>query len=161
MYYFSVHLLYASTVGAAAWVLTTIHGATASTKYWIWVATVLNFLVPTGAAIDKLWAPHFKWATPLGAIGDPIWNVTQGRTAVLLAVIWITGALAMLIRLISRIGRERREADVTARLKERAVSSFVADGIPVSFGNGHPAPAVSGVLYPYISLCSWNRSLTE
>jgi beta-lactamase regulating signal transducer with metallopeptidase domain len=152
MYYFSVHLLYASMVGAAAWVLTTIRGASATTKYWIWVVTALNFIVPTGAVIDKLWAPHLTWATPLGAIGEPIWNLTQGRTAVLLAGIWIAGASAMLMRLISRIRRERREAEVTARLKKRAVAGFVADGIPVSFCNGHPAPAVSGVLYPHISL---------
>ena len=152
MYYFSVHLLYASTVGAAAWALTTIRGASATTKYWIWVVTALNFIVPTGAVIDKLWAPHLRWATPLGAIGGPIWNMTQGWTAVVLAVIWIAGALAMLMRLISRIRRERREAEVTAGPKKRAVAAFVADGIPVSFGNGHPAPAVSGVLYPHISL---------
>ena len=152
MYYFSVHLLYASMVGVAAWLLTTIRGATASVKYWIWVVTALNFILPTGAVIDKLWAPHLRWATPLGAIGGPIWNMTQGRTAVLLSVIWTAGTLVMLMRLVSRIRRERREAEVTGGLKKRAVASFVADGIPVSFGNGHPAPVVSGVLHPYISL---------
>jgi beta-lactamase regulating signal transducer with metallopeptidase domain len=31
-------------------------------------------------------------------------------------------------------------------------SSFVADGIPVSFDSRHPAPAVGGVLYPRILL---------
>ena len=152
MYYFSVHLLYASAVGTAAWMLTALRGATASTKYWIWVVTALNFIVPTGAIIDRLWAPHLRWATPLGAIGGPIWDMTQGRTAVLLAALWSAGTLIMLTRLISRICRQRREAEVTGGLKGRAVASFVADGIPVSFGNEHPAPAVSGVLYPYISL---------
>jgi hypothetical protein len=77
-----VHLLYASIVGAAAWVLTSIGGASASTKYWIWVATALNFLVPTGAVIDKFWAPHSAWAAPLGAIR----NLTEGRTPVALGV---------------------------------------------------------------------------
>ena len=152
MYYFSVHLLYATTVGVVALVLTTTRGTSATTKYWIWVVTALNFIVPTGAVIDKIWAPHLRWATPLGAIGGPIWNMTQGRTAVLLAVIWIAGALAMLMRLISRIRRERHEAEHTAGLEKRAVASFVADGIPVSFGDEHPVPAVSGVLYPHISL---------
>jgi beta-lactamase regulating signal transducer with metallopeptidase domain len=151
MYYFSVHLLYASMVGCAAWLLTLIRGASATTIYWIWVATAFNFVVPVGAAVDKLGAPHLRWATPLGAIGGPIWNMTQGRTVVL-AGIWIAGALAMLMRLISRIRRERREAEVMARLKRPAVAGFVADGIPVSFGNRHPAPAVSGVFYPHISL---------
>ena len=92
LYYFSVHLLYASIVGAAAWLLTTIRGASATTKYWMWVATALNFIMPIGAVIDKLWAPHLRWATPLGAIGGPIWNMTQGRTAVVLAGIWIAMA---------------------------------------------------------------------
>ena len=124
MYYFSVHLLYASIVGAAAWVLTTIRGAAASTKYWIWVVTALNFIVPTGAVIDKLWPPHLKWATPFGAIVGPIWNMTQGRTAVLLVVIWIAGTLAMLMRLISRIHRERREAEVTAGVEKTSCCFF-------------------------------------
>jgi beta-lactamase regulating signal transducer with metallopeptidase domain len=152
IYYLSVHLLYASIVGAAAWVLTTIPGASATTKYWIWVVTALNFVAPIGALIDKLWAPHLSWATPLGVIGGPIWTMTQGRTALVVAGIWVAGALAMLLRLISRLRRERHEDEITAGLKERAVAGFIADGIPVSFGNGHPVPAVSGVLYPHISL---------
>ena len=152
IYYLSVHLLYASIVGAAAWVLTTIPGASATTKYWIWVVTALNFVAPIGALIDKLWAPHLSWATPLGVIGGPIWTMTEGRTAVVVAGIWVAGALAMLLRLISRLRRERREDETKAGLKERAIADFVADGIPVSFGNGHPVPAVRGVLYPHISL---------
>jgi beta-lactamase regulating signal transducer with metallopeptidase domain len=152
MYYFSVHLLYASIVGAAAWLLTTIRGASATTKYWIWVVTALNFIMPTGAVIDKLWAPHLGWATPISTIGGPIWNMTQGRTAVVLAGIWIAGALGMLMRLISRIRRERREAKVMGGLKERVVVGFVADGIPVRFGKRQSAPAVSGVIYPHVSL---------
>jgi beta-lactamase regulating signal transducer with metallopeptidase domain len=153
MYYFSVHLLYASIVGTAAWVLlATIRGASATTKYWIWVVTALNFIVPTGAVLDKLWAPHLRWATPLGAIGGPIWDMTEGRTAVVLAGIWVGGTLAMFLRLIWRMLRERRESEITAGLKERGLAGFVAYGIPVSFENRHPAPAVSGVLYPRISL---------
>src|SRR5260370_27513012 len=80
MYYFSVHLLYASIVGAAAWLLTTIRGASASTKYWIWAVTALNFIMPTGAVIDKLWAPHLRWATPLSAIGGATCDNIQNRT---------------------------------------------------------------------------------
>jgi len=152
MYYCSVHLLYASIVGTAAWLLTNIRGASATTKYWIWIVTALNFVMPTGAVIDKLWAPHLRWATPLGAIGGPIWNMTQGRTAVVLAGIWIAGALGMLMRLISRIRRERSEAEVTGGLKKPPVVGFVADGIPVSFGKRYSAPAVSGVINPHVSL---------
>lgn len=153
MYYFSVHLLYASIVGCAAWVLTSVRGASATTKYWIWVVTVFNFVVPVGAGIDKLWAPHLAWAAPLGAIGGPVWDMTQGRTALVLALTWITGALTMLVRLMSRLRRERREVQVPADLGDHDVTSgFMADGIPVSFDSRHPAPAVGGVLYPRILL---------
>ena len=153
VYYFSIHLLYASIVGAAAWALTSIRGASATVKYWIWVMVAVNFIVPVGAIIDRLWAPHLRWATPLGAIGGPIWDMTQGPTAVGLAVIWIAGAFAMLLRLISRIWRERREAHPPVQLDDNdAAHGFIAGGIPVSFGDRHPSPAVQGVLYPHILL---------
>ena len=153
MYYFSVHLLFASIVGSAAWVLTSIRGASATTKYWVWVVTAFNFVVPSGALIDKIWAPQLTWARPLGAIGGPIWDMTEGRNAVVPAVIWIAGTFFMLIRLMSRIRRERCEAQAPAHLGDRRVTSnFVAGGIPVSFGDGHPSPAVRGVLYPRILL---------
>jgi len=151
MYYFSVHLLYASIVGSAAWVLTSIRGASATTKYWIWVVAACNFVVPVGAVVDKLWAPHLSWAAPLDAIGGPVWDMTQGRTAVIFAVIWITGALTMLVRLTARLRRERREVQVPAD-RRHGTSGFVADGIPVSFDSRHPSPVVGGILYPRILL---------
>jgi beta-lactamase regulating signal transducer with metallopeptidase domain len=152
IYYFSVHLLYASIVGAAAWLLTSIRGTSATTKYWIWVVTAFNFVVPFGALIDKLWAPHLGWAAPLGVIGEPVWDMTQGWTVVVLAVVWMAGALAMFLRLISRLRRER-EVETSITVPGRGVTpSFMADGIPVSFDNRYPAPAVSGVLSPHILL---------
>lgn len=153
MYYFSIHLLFASIVATAAWVLTSILRASATTKYWIWVVTAFNFVVPSGALIDKLWARHLTWATPLGAIGGPVWDMTEGRTAVVLSVIWIAGTFVMLSRLVSRIRRECREAQAPAGLGgPDATSNFLVDGIPVSFGEEHPCPAVRGVLYPRILL---------
>ena len=153
MYYVSIHLLYASMVGAAAWVLTSMRGISATTKYWIWVVTAFNFVVPVGALIDKLWALHLTWAAPIAAIGGPIWDMTEGRKAVALAALWIAGTFFMLMRLVLRISRERREAQNPAHLGDRRVrSDFVADGIPVSCGDGHPSPAVRGVLYPRILL---------
>ena len=152
MYYFSVHLMYASIVGCAAWALTTIRGTSATTKYWIWVVTALNFIVPIGAVMDKLWAPHLGWATPLGAIGDPIWNMTQGWTAVVLAVIWIAGALAMFLRLISRIRRERESQASVSLSKQYMASGFTAAGIPVTIDIRHRAPAVCGIFKPCILL---------
>jgi beta-lactamase regulating signal transducer with metallopeptidase domain len=152
MYYFSVHLLFASIVGAAVWVLTSIRSASSTTKYWIWVVTALNFTVPTGALIDKLWAPHLRWATPLGAIGDPIWSMTQGWTAVVLAVIWIAGAFAMFLRLISRIRRERESQASVGLSNQYVVSGFIAAGIPVSFDTKHRSPAVCGIFKSCILL---------
>src|ERR1041384_3234976 len=81
MYYFSVHLLFASIVAAAAWALTSILHASATTKYWVWVVTAFNFVLPSGALIDELWAPHLTWARPLAAIGDPVWDMAPGRAA--------------------------------------------------------------------------------
>jgi beta-lactamase regulating signal transducer with metallopeptidase domain len=152
MYYFGVHLLYASIVGAAAWVLTSIRGANATTKYWIWVVTGFNFIVPTGAVIDKLWAPHLAWARPLGAIGDPTWKMTQGWTAVVLGVIWIVGAFAMFLRLISRVRREREFQASVGLSKQHEASGFTAAGIPVRFDTRHRAPAVCGIFKPCILL---------
>lgn len=152
MYYFSVHLMYASIVGCAAWVLTTIRGTSATTKYWIWVVTALNFFVPTGAMMDKLLAPHLAWATPLGAIGGPIWNMTQGWTAAVLAVIWIAGALAMFLRLISRIRRELESQASIGLSNQYMAPRFTTAGIPVSFDVRHRVPAVCGVFKPCILL---------
>ncbi|HVH87088.1 MAG TPA: M56 family metallopeptidase, partial [Terriglobales bacterium] len=153
LYYLSIHLLFASLVGSAAWVLTSLLRANATTKYWIWVVTAFNFVVPSAALVDKLGASHLTWARPLGAIGGPIWDMTEGRRAVVLAVIWTAGACFMLMRLLSRIRRERREAQAPAPLGDRrGTSDFVADGVPVSFGDGRRSPAVRGVLYPRILL---------
>src|SRR5438876_11373600 len=81
MYYFSVHLLFASMVASAAWALTSILRASATTKYWIWVATAFTFVLPTGALVDRIGAPHFTWARPLGAIGAAVWHMPQGQPA--------------------------------------------------------------------------------
>lgn len=153
MYYLSVHLMYASIAASAAWALTSILRASATTKYWIWVATAFNFILPSGALIDKLWTPHLTWARPLGVIGGPVWDMTQGRTAVILGVTWMIGGFCMLGRLISRIRRERREVQAVVPLSDGCLTSdFLADGIPVSFGDRQLAPAVRGVLYPHIQL---------
>ena len=152
MYYFSVQLLYASIVGVAAWVLTSIRGASSTTKYWIWVVTALNFIVPTGAVMDKLWASHLGWATPLGAIADRIGKMTRGWAAVVLAVIWLAGALAMFLRLISRLRRER-ESQASAGVSNRyETSGFTAAGIPVSFDARDRSPAVCGIFKACILL---------
>jgi beta-lactamase regulating signal transducer with metallopeptidase domain len=153
LYYCDIHLLYASTVGLAAWALTSIRGGSATTKYWIWVATSLNFIVPVGAVLDKSWSSHLSWAAPLGVVGEFANNISRGRTAIILSVVWLLGAALMLTRLCLRIRAEHRDTSVTASqggLLSRP--GFVAQGVPVRFAETGHAPAVDGVLHPYISL---------
>lgn len=152
MYYVSIHLLYASLVGCAAWLLTSVRGASATSKYWIWVVTAVNFVVPVGAAADRIFAPHLSWAHPVGLIGGPIWDMTEGRRSVVLAAIWIIGTVAMFARLIWRLRIEVR-AQSPAGISERSATSLAA-GVPVSFGSGQSGPAVSGILSPRIVLPS-------
>jgi len=109
LYYVGIHLLYASVVGCAVWALTAIRGATATVKYWMWVLAVANFIVPVGALTDRLLAPHLTWAAPLGVVGDAVWTLTDGRTALVTAAIWLAGAALMLARLIARLRTERHE----------------------------------------------------
>ena len=151
MYHFTIHLLYASIVGCAAWVLTSLWAASATTKYWIWVVTALNFVVPSGALIDMLWGRYFTSSRPLAAIVGPISEMTKGRTVAVIAAIWIAGAFCMFVRLVSRIRRECGEEQ--AHLSDGGMTSnLVADGVPVSFGESHLSPAVRGVLSPRILL---------
>jgi bla regulator protein blaR1 len=153
LYYLDVHLLYASIVWLAAWLLTSVRRGSATTKYWIWVATSLNFVFPIGAALDKAWAAHLSWATPLGVIGDAANTISKGRLAAVLSVLWLLGATLMLTRLGLRIRSEYRDTQATSRQTtpdERR--SFLAHGIPVRFAATRQAPAVDGVLNPYISL---------
>ena len=68
IYYFEVHLLYASLVGLAAWTLTSLWRGAATAKYWIWVATSLNFLVPFAGFFNGFGASRISWATQLGGL---------------------------------------------------------------------------------------------
>jgi beta-lactamase regulating signal transducer with metallopeptidase domain len=153
LYYFQVHLLYASIVWLAACVLTSIGRGNATTKYWIWLATSLNFILPLGAILDKVWASHLSWAAPLGIIGDVAGSISRGPVAEVLGVVWLLGATLMFTRLCLRIRAERRDAQATAgqsTLEPRR--SFLAHGIPVRFTRTRQGPAVDGVLHPHISL---------
>jgi beta-lactamase regulating signal transducer with metallopeptidase domain len=152
VYYLSIHLLFASLVAALTWALTSVLRASATTKYWIWVATAFNFALPLGAIIDKLCAPHLMWAKPLAAIGGPVWDLTQSERGVIIAGVWLFGTSIMLGRLIWRILRDRRELQGSAAVSRSAAPSFLADGIPVSFREGHHGPTVQGLFYPRIQL---------
>ena len=158
VYYVEIHLLYASIVWSTAWALTSIRGPSATAKYWIWVAASLNFILPLGAVIDKLWASHLSWARPIGLIGDV--GVSVARNANLVALVWLLGATLMFVRLWLRIRSERRTAE-DRRLAEGPATredatetrwSFLAQGVPIRFGSTRHVPAVAGLLRPYISL---------
>jgi beta-lactamase regulating signal transducer with metallopeptidase domain len=153
LYYLEVHFLYASMVWLAAWLLTSIGRGSATAKYWIWVATSLNFIFPLGAVLDQAWASHLSWATPLGIIGDAANRISRSPAAPALCLVWLLGATLMLTRLCLRICAEHRDAQATSRQSAHDKKrSFLTHGIPVRFGGTRQVPAVDGVLNPYISL---------
>ena len=89
-----LHLLYASIAWIAAWLLTSIPRGSATTKYWIWVATSINFVLPLSALPARWWPSRVGWfVAPLGIEGLQ-WN---------LAGVWLAGALLMFARLLLRI----------------------------------------------------------
>src|ERR1700681_3955864 len=150
LYYFEVHLLFASIVGLVAWVLTSIRGGSATTKYWIWVVTMLNFFLPVGAVLDKLFATRLAWATPLGVIGDV---ANRMSLSPVLWMVWSLGTILMLTRLCVRIRAGRRDDQVAASQSALEPSwNLIANGVPIKFAETQHAPAVHGVLRPHISL---------
>jgi beta-lactamase regulating signal transducer with metallopeptidase domain len=163
LYYFEVHLLYASLVWSAALVLTSIPRGSATTKYWIWVAAALNFIFPIGAFFDRFWTSHLSWATPLGVVGGTAAQITRSPAAGVLSVVWLLGATLMFSRLCLRIRAERGDARAMAGQNYRETKwSFYARGVPVRFAASCHAPAVDGVLHPYISLpCGIDEVLSE
>jgi len=154
VYYLEVHLLYASIVCLAAWVLTSLWKGNATWKYWIWVATSLNFIVPLGGFFNRFGASPVSWATQLSGLDDIGIGISRNLAigAVLLGV-WLFGAAFMLARLLVRMRRDRRDAQNAfdqnpTRLKPR----FLAHGVPVRLSAMGEAPSVDGVLRPHISL---------
>jgi beta-lactamase regulating signal transducer with metallopeptidase domain len=150
VYYLGVHLLYASLVWLCAWLLTSSRFGSATTKYWIWVATALNFIFPTGAILDRLWSDHLRWAKPLQVIGAAgVAAAEHSTAAAVLGAVWLAGASVMLVRLILRIRAERRDSRAGAAAP---VAAWLAGGVPVKYAGGPQAPAVSGLLRPHIAL---------
>ena len=122
LYYLSVHLLYASIVWVAAWLLTSIPRGSATTKHWIWLATSLNFMLPLGALLDKLLARHLTWASPLAFIGGVGLRIAEdARLVSVLGAVWLLGAAVMFTRLCLRLRVERR-AGQGSRIKARMTS---------------------------------------
>jgi len=149
VYYLGVHLFYASLVWFAAWALTSIVRGTATTKYWVWVATSLNFVLPLGAVLDKSLAAHLSWAKPLGVIGDAGLRIADNATIV--GAVWLLGAMLMTVRLCWRIRADRRDAQAGQSTAD-SKRSFLVQGTPVRFFRARKGPVVDGVLRPQICL---------
>ena len=164
LYYLEVHLLYATLACLAAWLLTSIWNGAATAKYWIWVATSLNFLVPLGGFFNRFGASHVSWATQLAGLDDVGIGISRNRTAgAILLGVWLCGAAIMFGRLLVRLHRDRRDrstasASTTAPLRR----CFLAHGVPVTLSGAVQGPSVDGVLHPYISLpLGIDRLLTD
>jgi beta-lactamase regulating signal transducer with metallopeptidase domain len=164
VYYLEVHLLYASIVGLAAWLLTSLWNGAATAKYWIWVATSLNFMVPLGGFFNGFGAASVSWATQLGGLDDVGIGISRNlATGAVLLGVWACGTAFMLARLLVRLHRDHRDERTTGgrnttRLKRR----FLAHGVPVKMSAAGQGPSVDGVLRPHISLpLGIDRLLTE
>ena len=164
VYYLEVHLLFASILCLAAWALTSIRDVSATWKYWVWVATSINFLVPLGGVFNGFGTTRIPWGTELGgldAVGIEISrNLTVGSA---LFGVWLLGAGFMSVRLLVRLQREYQQSttagsDNTTSLQPR----LVAHGGPVILSVAEHGPSVDGVLRPHISLpLGINRLLNE
>ena len=148
LYYLQVHLLYASIVWIAAWSLTSTLRGSATTKYWIWVATSFNFVFPLGALLDRYWTSLLLPASPLGVIGDMAGSISRSPAASVLFGVWLAGATLMSTRLCLRVRAERRNTQKASRRDPM----IVAHGVPVRFAASRQGPAANGVLRTHISL---------
>jgi BlaR1 peptidase M56 len=90
-----IHLIYASIVWLAAFLLTSLRGS-ATVKYWIWVVTSLNFMLPLVLIPARSWPATVSWFTPRQEFNG------ISITAPLIAL-WAAGAMVMLVRLSIRI----------------------------------------------------------
>jgi beta-lactamase regulating signal transducer with metallopeptidase domain len=164
VYYLEVHLLYATIVCLAAWALTSIWNSAATAKYWIWVATSLNFLVPLGGFFNGFGALHVPWATQLAGLDEIGIRISRDLTAgVVLLGIWLCGAALMCGRLLVRLRRHRRDRSTASKCNTALVEpDFLVYGVPITLSATAQGPSVDGVLRPYISLPRGiDRLLTE
>jgi beta-lactamase regulating signal transducer with metallopeptidase domain len=119
-----IHLVFASLAAVAAWAATSSRRMSATAKYWIWVATSINFLLPVGVVLDRVRPPNVSWVLPLEDFGNVAARHTSLGAAI--ASAWAVGTALMLVRLGVRIHASRVVDEAT--------------------------PAVLGVFRPRISL---------
>ena len=154
VYFLEVHFLFASIVCLAAWLLTSAWNSSATWKYWIWVATLLNFMLPLGGFLDRFGASPVSWATQLPGLDEVGIGISRHLAAggVLLAV-WLCGAGLMAARLVAQVRNDHRDAGTTGGEGTVGLEpNFVMQGVPVRLSATGQGPSVDGVLRPYISL---------
>ena len=149
-YHITVHLLNASMVCVAALLLTSIGRGSATAKYWIWVATSLNFVLPLGAILDKSLSAYLSWARPFSPAGDVGLIVAQNAPAVVTT--WLVGAFLMFTLLSMRLRAEHRIVQSAYGTDASRARSALFRGVPVRFARTSQGPAVDGILRPHIFL---------
>src|SRR5437016_2215651 len=91
-----IHLLFATIVWLAAWLLTSMQRGTATTKYWIWVGTSLNFILPLSAVPGRFWPSRLSWFTPSNVIDGAANRISLSEPAIaMLWLVWTLGAAVM------------------------------------------------------------------
>jgi hypothetical protein len=146
-----IHLIFATLVALAAWAVTLPRRVSATTKYWIWVATSINFVLPIGVLIERFRPPDFPWVLPLEDFGNEI--ARKGTIGAALAAGWLLGLLWMLLRLWLRIRAGRIGAEVPSVPPVSGLpDGFLARGVPVRFEPSGGIPSVDGLLRPRIAL---------
>jgi beta-lactamase regulating signal transducer with metallopeptidase domain len=152
IYFAAVHMLFASAVALAALALCAMLRASATVKYWIWVATTANFVLPAGALVDGLFAAHLASAKPLDGIGDAVADFSRSPLALAVFLVWLAGALAMLALLHVRLRSARSDAGSAAPARRPETPGREARGVPVAYLPGAEFPRVEGILRPRIVL---------
>jgi beta-lactamase regulating signal transducer with metallopeptidase domain len=153
VYYLEVHILYASLLCLAAWALTSIGSASATWKYWIWVATLINFMVPLGGFFNGFGGSRVSWATQLGGLDDVGIGISRNLTAGALVLgVWLCGAAFMFARLVVRLYQDRGSEPEVGHNTTPLERRFLTHGVPITLSVAAQGPSVDGVLRPHISL---------
>jgi len=154
LYYLEVHLLYASIVCVAAWILTSLWKGGETAKYWIWVVTSVNFMVPFGGFFNGFGSAHFSWATQLAGLDRVGYDISQNLSAgAVLVGVWLCGAGFMAMRLLVRLPRGRgSQGTPSGRNAMPFRRRVLTRDVPIILSAPGQGPSVEGVLRPHIAL---------
>jgi len=154
LYYLEVHLLYASIVCVAAWILTSLWKGGETAKYWIWVVTSVNFMVPFGGFFNGFGSAHLSWATQLAGLDRMGYDISQNLSAgAVLVGVWLCGAGFMAMRLLVRLPRGRgSQGTPSGRNAMPFRRRVLTRDVPIILSAPGQGPSVEGVLRPHIAL---------